>query len=270
MTAASPGGGSMLPRIVGPAGEVVISVRPVGVSAGGPGGGIEQLQAELRGRWRQAARAVMVLLSLRGLPPSRIAELPGCHPAAVRRWIGRFSGGGDPGAGRPAAVRAVPAGRAPAGRAGRRAAGPAGPVDAAADPPFPGLAAGQRAGAVPAGPAGGGLAAARADRPRRPGPRPRGGRDRGPAGRAAAPGGGAGRGRGPPEPAAACAGQLDAARRPARGAHSGHEPQGHRARRDRGDDRDLGVPAGPPLRGGLHRPAGPGAAGVPRRPRRSS
>jgi Homeodomain-like domain-containing protein len=80
-----------LPHIIHPAGEVVISMRPVSVFAKGPGGEIEQLRAELQGRWRQAARAVMVLLSLRGLAPSQIAELLDCHPATVRRWIGRFN-----------------------------------------------------------------------------------------------------------------------------------------------------------------------------------
>ena len=52
---------------------------------------IEQLRAELQGRWRQAARAVMVLLSLHGLPPAQIAALLDCHPATVRRWTGRFN-----------------------------------------------------------------------------------------------------------------------------------------------------------------------------------
>ena len=51
-----------------PAGEVVISMRPVSVFANGPESEIEQLQAALQGRWRQATRAVMVLLSLHGLP----------------------------------------------------------------------------------------------------------------------------------------------------------------------------------------------------------
>jgi hypothetical protein len=50
-----------------PTGEVVISMRPVFVFANGPDAEAEQLRAELRGRWRQAARAMMVLLSLRGL-----------------------------------------------------------------------------------------------------------------------------------------------------------------------------------------------------------
>ena len=36
----------------------------------------------------------MVLLSLRGLAPSQIAELLDCHPATVRRWIGRFNAEG--------------------------------------------------------------------------------------------------------------------------------------------------------------------------------
>jgi transposase len=69
-------------------------MRPVSVFAKGPGSEIEQLRADLQGRWRQAARAVMVLLSLRGLAPSQIAELLDCHPATVRRWIGRFNAEG--------------------------------------------------------------------------------------------------------------------------------------------------------------------------------
>jgi transposase len=77
-------------------------MRPVSVFAKGPGSEIEQLRAELQGRWRQAARVVMVLLSLRGLAPSQIAELLDCHPATVRRWIGRFNAEGLAGlAGRP-------------------------------------------------------------------------------------------------------------------------------------------------------------------------
>src|SRR6266581_3157915 len=77
--------------IVHPPGEVVISMRPVSVFAKGPAGEIEKLEAGLHGRWRQATRAVMVLLSLHGLAPSQIAELLDCHPATVRRWIGRFN-----------------------------------------------------------------------------------------------------------------------------------------------------------------------------------
>jgi hypothetical protein len=63
-------------------GEVVVSVRPVCVFANGPDGEIEVL------RWRQAARAVMVLLSLPGLPAGQIAVLLECHSATVRRRIG--------------------------------------------------------------------------------------------------------------------------------------------------------------------------------------
>jgi len=66
-------------------------MRPVSVFANSPGSGIEQLEAGLRGRWREAARAVMVLLSLHGLPPAQIAVLLDCHPATVRRWISRFN-----------------------------------------------------------------------------------------------------------------------------------------------------------------------------------
>ena len=74
-----------------PAGEVVISMRPVSVFAKGPGCEIEQLEADLRGRWRQATRAVMVLLSLHELAPAQIAALLDCHPSTVRRWISRFN-----------------------------------------------------------------------------------------------------------------------------------------------------------------------------------
>jgi len=66
-------------------------MRPVSVFANGPQSEIEQLKADLHGRWRQAARAVMVLLSLHELPAAQIAALLECHPATVRRWISRFN-----------------------------------------------------------------------------------------------------------------------------------------------------------------------------------
>jgi transposase len=69
-------------------------MRPVSVFAKDPGSEFEQLRTEVQGRWQQAARAVMVLLSLHGLPRSQIAELLDWHPATVRRWIIRFTGGG--------------------------------------------------------------------------------------------------------------------------------------------------------------------------------
>ena len=77
-------------------------MRPVSVFANGPDSEIERLRAQLRGPWRQAARAVMVLLSLHELAPAEIAALLDCHPATVRRWIARFSQEGAAGlAGRP-------------------------------------------------------------------------------------------------------------------------------------------------------------------------
>ena len=72
-------------------------MRPVSVFANGSGSEIEQLRDDLHGQWRQAARAVMVLLSLHGLPPAQIAGLLDCHPATVRRWIGRFNDEGPAG-----------------------------------------------------------------------------------------------------------------------------------------------------------------------------
>jgi transposase len=69
-------------------------MRPVSVFAKGPGRETGQLEAGLHGRWRQATRAVMVLLSLHGLPAAQIAALLDCHPATVRRWISRFNSEG--------------------------------------------------------------------------------------------------------------------------------------------------------------------------------
>src|SRR6266566_4632693 len=128
-------------------------MRPVCVFAKGPGEEIERLRADLRGQWRQASRAVMVLLSLQGLPAAQIAVLLECRPATAR----------------PAA-----AGRDAAGQQDRRAAGPARAVGAATDLAVPGPPAGQHADLVPAGAAGGDLATAQADCPRGPVPRPRG------------------------------------------------------------------------------------------------
>jgi transposase len=92
-------------------------MRPVSVFAKGPGSEIEQLRAELQGRWRQAARAMMVLLSLHGLAPAQIAALLDCHPATVRRWIARFNDEGLAGlADRPRSGRPRLGGRRLTGR----------------------------------------------------------------------------------------------------------------------------------------------------------
>jgi Winged helix-turn helix len=88
------GGWIELACIVHPPGEVVVSMRPVCVFANGPASETGQLRVGLRGQWRQAARAVMVLLSLHGLPAGQVAVLLECHPATVRRWISRFNNEG--------------------------------------------------------------------------------------------------------------------------------------------------------------------------------
>ena len=72
-------------------------MRPVSVFANGPDAEAERLRAQLRGPWRQAARAVMVLLSRQGLSAAQIAVLLEWHPATVRRWIGRFNSKGAAG-----------------------------------------------------------------------------------------------------------------------------------------------------------------------------
>ncbi len=63
-------------------------MRPVSVFASSPGSESEQLQADLHGRWRQATRAVMVVLSVHGLAPAQIAELLYCHPVKAS-WTPR-------------------------------------------------------------------------------------------------------------------------------------------------------------------------------------
>jgi transposase len=72
-------------------------MRPVSVFANGPEASIEHLRTHLRGQWRQALRAMMVLLSVHGLSPAQIAELLDCDPSTVRRWIGRFNQQGPAG-----------------------------------------------------------------------------------------------------------------------------------------------------------------------------
>ena len=58
-------------------------MRPVSVFANGPDAEAERLRAQLRGTWRQAARAVMVLLSLHELAPG--ARQMGWSRAPCRR-----------------------------------------------------------------------------------------------------------------------------------------------------------------------------------------
>jgi transposase len=92
-------------------------MRPVSVFAKGQGSEIEQLRDDLHGRWRQATRAVMILLSVHGLAPGQVAELLDCHPATVRRWVGRFNSEGLAGlADRPRSGRPPLGGRRLPGR----------------------------------------------------------------------------------------------------------------------------------------------------------
>jgi transposase len=60
----------------------------------------------VHGAHRVGGRLVMILLSCRGWPPAAIAELLGCDPATVRRWILRYNQHGVTGlADRPRAGR---------------------------------------------------------------------------------------------------------------------------------------------------------------------
>ena len=62
---------------------------PVSVFAKGSASEVEQLGAGLRGRWREAARAVMVLLSLHGLAA---AQTQSCWIATPPRWAAGSAG----------------------------------------------------------------------------------------------------------------------------------------------------------------------------------
>jgi hypothetical protein len=100
-------------------------MRPVSVFANGPDSEIERLRAQLRGPWRQATRAVMVLLfAARATAGAdrRAAGVPPGHGAPLDRPVQR---GGAGRAGGPAPVRPAPARRPAADHADRRPAGPA-------------------------------------------------------------------------------------------------------------------------------------------------
>jgi transposase len=62
-----------------------------------PAGCACDLLRVLHGPQRVGLRLVMILLSCRGWPPAAIAELLGCHPATVRRWIHRYNTHGTAG-----------------------------------------------------------------------------------------------------------------------------------------------------------------------------
>ncbi|HEX5541858.1 MAG TPA: IS630 family transposase [Micromonospora sp.] len=65
-------------------------MRPASVFANCPGPARQGLYHLLHHRWREAARAVMVLLSAAGLTADEIGRLLDYHPATVRRWIHRY------------------------------------------------------------------------------------------------------------------------------------------------------------------------------------
>src|SRR5215208_431173 len=93
----------------------------------------------LFGPHRVAARLVMILLSCQRWPPAAIAELLGCDPATVRRWIHRYNTHGPAGLFRPAAGGPASVGQPPAGPAHPAAARPAHGLDdsPAVVPPWP-------------------------------------------------------------------------------------------------------------------------------------
>ncbi|MGI5508149.1 IS630 family transposase [Streptomyces sp. CA-106131] len=81
-------------------------MRPASVFANRPGPAYQHLYHLLHHRWREASRAVIVLLSAAGMTAGEIGELLGYHPATVRRWIHRYNTAGLAGlADRPRAGR---------------------------------------------------------------------------------------------------------------------------------------------------------------------
>jgi transposase len=69
-------------------------MRPVQVYANLNDHQYGQLINALRGPWRSATRAMMVLLSARGMTPTEIGELLDYHPRTVRNWISRHAAEG--------------------------------------------------------------------------------------------------------------------------------------------------------------------------------
>ena len=69
-------------------------MRPAHVYANLPNGRYQELVGMLHGPWRAATRAVMILLSAKGMSPSEIGELLDYHPRTVRRWIARHDSEG--------------------------------------------------------------------------------------------------------------------------------------------------------------------------------
>jgi transposase len=64
-------------------------MRPAHVYANVSDEQYHQLVDALHHQWRVATRAVMILLSISGMPPAQIAALLHYHPRTVRRWIAR-------------------------------------------------------------------------------------------------------------------------------------------------------------------------------------
>ena len=69
-------------------------MRPVSVFAKPSAPDCQHLHQLLCHRWREAARVVMVLLSVSGMSAAEIGEALGYHPATVRRQIHRYTTAG--------------------------------------------------------------------------------------------------------------------------------------------------------------------------------
>src|SRR5438874_1862937 len=66
------------------------SMRPVHLYATVTARQRAQLLDAVHGRWRVAARVIMILLSTQGFSPAEIAGLLHYDPHTVRRWISRW------------------------------------------------------------------------------------------------------------------------------------------------------------------------------------
>lgn len=79
------------PHTCAPTDEADASMRPAHIYARVTPRQRQHLRDQLRGRYRVAARMMMILLSAHGMSPSEIAGLLGHDPVTVRRWITRFA-----------------------------------------------------------------------------------------------------------------------------------------------------------------------------------